>query len=693
MKKQISFLLLTACSMLSFNAWAADYEPKIIAGVVKADSWTMNNNHTGIYQLEVKADGSLTQLNEGDDVYLAPLGGAVYTDGTMHGIHFRTTDDPYTGGTSYTIYHVAYDMQTWQRTLGIAMSDTYANLISSCGIAHDPETGLDFGIFYNFNLNMEVLGRRLATIDFSKDRPSKSIIDDVMTPFAAIAFSPDGLLYGVGQDGYLYIIDKTDATLYPLGDLGISDISTYPSSMTFDPRTKKLYWSYVTKTMKSVLYEISYNLLSVSATKIMDVPDNAFLVNLYIAPTTDGAPAAATDLALGFEGEQTTGTVSFTMPTTTQDNEPLTGQLTYTILANGTQIATGTAEAGAAVNAEVTVPTSGETEISVVISNESGESPALRTSQYIGFDTPLAATNVQLSFDNTTGMATLTWTAPTEGTHSMTLTPANLTYNVVRQPAGVTVATGISDCTFSESLTATGDLTSYYYKVTVLNGELTSEAAASNTIVLGDALTLPFYEDFTTDAGFNRFTVIDSNADGKTWTRFHKYYQYSGTTIDCASITAGYSSADDDWLLTPQLQIAAGTACNLTFYAHKAYASVNYNQYVEVWYGQGDDITTYTKLDDAQVFDVNDQKFSYDFTITANGLYRVALHAISPAGSDQLLLNSISITGQQTTGIKEMRNEEAEKSDAVFTLDGRRITNGHPSKGLYIKNGHKVVIK
>ena len=310
-------------------------------------------------------------------------------------------------------------MQTWQRTLGIAMSDTYANLISSCGIAHDPETGLDFGIFYNFNLNMEVLGRRLATIDFSKDRPSKSIIDDVMTPFAAIAFSPDGLLYGVGQDGYLYIIDKTDATLYPLGDLGISDISTYPSSMTFDPRTKKLYWSYVTKTMKSVLYEISYNLLSVSATKIMDVPDNAFLVNLYIAPTTDGAPAAATDLALGFEGEQTTGTVSFTMPTTTQDNEPLTGQLTYTILANGTQIATGTAEAGAAVNAEVTVPTSGETEISVVISNESGESPALRTSQYIGFDTPLAATNVQLSFDNTTGMATLTWTAPTEGTHSM----------------------------------------------------------------------------------------------------------------------------------------------------------------------------------------------------------------------------------------------------------------------------------
>ena len=55
----------------------------IIAGVVKADSWTLGNNKEGIYRLEVKEDGQLVQLNADRDVLLAPLGGAVYQDGTM----------------------------------------------------------------------------------------------------------------------------------------------------------------------------------------------------------------------------------------------------------------------------------------------------------------------------------------------------------------------------------------------------------------------------------------------------------------------------------------------------------------------------------------------------------------------------------------------------------------------------------
>jgi hypothetical protein len=38
-----------------------------VAGVVKADSWTLNNNKEGVYQLEVKEGGQLVQLNEGQD--------------------------------------------------------------------------------------------------------------------------------------------------------------------------------------------------------------------------------------------------------------------------------------------------------------------------------------------------------------------------------------------------------------------------------------------------------------------------------------------------------------------------------------------------------------------------------------------------------------------------------------------------
>jgi hypothetical protein len=43
-----------------------------------------------------------------------------------------------------------------------------------------------------------------------------------------------------------------------------------------------------------------------------------------------------------------------------------------------------------------------------------------------------------------------------------------------------------------------------------------------------------------------------------------------------------------------------------------------------------------------------------------------------------------------TTSIKEVRSREV-KSDEWFTLQGQRVMN--PGKGLYIKNGKKVVIK
>ncbi len=634
-------LLLALCFPLSLNA--SDYVPKIIAGVVKADSWTSTTSYAGIYRLTAAPDGELTQLSEGNDTYLAPLGGAVYVDGIMKGIHFKQEWDAYMGANTYTIYHVQYDMTSWERIKAVVMNNTYANLISSCGITHDPQTGLDFGIFYNFNLDMQVLGRKLATIDFSSDHPKKTIIGDVTTPFAAIAAAGNGFLYGVGQDGYLYIIDKTDATLYPLGDMGISDISTYPSSMTYDANTGKLYWSYVNTSMKSYLYEITPTIGNVTATKIMDVPDNAYLVNMYISPSAAGVPACATNLSTVFTGERTTGTVSFTMPTVDEDGNPLSGQLTYTIEANGETIGTGQAEPGAEVTKEVTVPKSGETELRVVISNTQGSSLPARTTLYIGRDTPNAVTDVRLWYNTSTGKAELSWTAPTLGIHSKELTEANLTYVITRQPGNVVVATNTHDTSFSESLDNTGELKSYYYDVTPYNGELGGATASSNTIVLGDALVPPFSEDFTTQAGFDRFSVVDANGDGTTWVRYHKYYSYSGTTVDVASITASRTVADDDYLLTPMLRMERGGRYPLTFKARKAYSPASYDQKLEVLFGSGDDISAYKKIGTYDINEVNDMTFEEELVPEADGVYRLAFHAISAANSDQLLLNSINI--------------------------------------------------
>ena len=52
---------------------------------------------------------------------------------------------------------------------------------------------------------------------------------------------------------------------------------------------------------------------------------------------------------------------------------------------------------------------------------------------------------------------------------------------------------------------------------------------------------------------------------------------------------------------------------------------------------------------------------------------------------------SIENDGDGTTGIKDHSSKFNVQSDAYYTLQGQRVMN--PGKGLYIKNGKKIIIK
>ena len=642
LKKSLALALVLALLPLLMQA-KAEYSPKFLCGVVKADSWTTGNNLEGIYSLELTDGGQLTKLTEGRDVLQAPLGGAVYEDGMMKGIHFKQVNDPYDGITYY-IYHVQYDMETWTQQKAKWLSSTYANLISSCGMAHDPITGLNYGIFYNFNMSFEVLGRRLATIDFSTDTPKKTIIGDVMTQFAAIAFSSNGLLYGVDMDGYLYIINKEPADnslveLFPLGDLGIENISTYPASMTFDKKTGKFYLSVVLTDMKSYLYEINPTVGSVSATQIMQLPDNAYLVNLFIpdAQADDEAPAAVTNLQLNFEGASTTGTVSFTAPTTTYTGDPLTGTLDYTVTANGNVVAQGTVEAGAEAEAQVTVP-AGDTEFVVIVSNEAGDSPEAKASLYVGPETPVAPANVAFDYNYGSKTATVTWTAPTTGVHEQEIDPEQLTYNIYLMPGHTLAAEGITETTFEQPLDPQ-ELAPYYYQVVAINQGMASEPGVSNNAVIGPALEVPYVQGFNTAESFDLLTVLDNNHDGNSWKWEKSFggdtraYYYPSATADA-----------DDWLISPPIHLKKGAIYSIEFNANTAVA--NNVDYMDVAYGQGLNVNDYVKIFDHIVLNtpVSETYTNNEIECDEEGVYYFGFHCTTPASYGWLLLHDFSIT-------------------------------------------------
>lgn len=111
------------------------------------------------------------------------------------------------------------------------------------------------------------------------------------------------------------------------------------------------------------------------------------------------------------------------------------------------------------------------------------------TPQQVGVDQPMPAENVSLRVDG--GEATLSWTAPTAGKNGGYV--GNLTYRVERND-GVVVA----EATTETSLTGLqkGKYSLTEYKVTAANESGAASAATSNSVILGDALAMPFKESF-----------------------------------------------------------------------------------------------------------------------------------------------------------------------------------------------------
>ena len=389
----------------------------------------------------------------------------------------------------------------------------------------------------------------------------------------------------------------------------------------------------------SYLYEINPNLGSVAATQLMQIPDNSWLVNMTVLEpqAQDNAPAAVTNLAANFEGASTTGTISFTAPTTTYAGDPLTGTLNYTITANDEVVASGTVEAGADAQVEVTAPMGNVTFV-VVVSNEAGDSPEAKLKTYVGAETPNAPTNVIFDYNYNTKQSIVTWTAPVTGVNDMELDPEGLTYNIYRLPDNVLVGEGVSETSFTEVFDP-ATLAPYQYKVEPIHHTMVGAAALSNNAVIGPALDVPYTNYFNSSASFNLMTVLDNNHDGVVW-KWESSWSGGGR----ASFYNSKTVDADDWLLTPPINLKRGATYKIEFDANTAVS--NDVDYMDVAYGQGLNTEGYTTIFDHIVLNTPvTSTYSNDAIVpTKSGVYYFGFHCTSVAGYGWLLLHNIKIT-------------------------------------------------
>ncbi len=604
---------------------AAVAQPKLCGNVVDASGWTGNiyTDPYGVYSFDA-SDASLSMTTVAKSRSLNGNGGGVADADNVYLYCGMELMEDYAYATIYKYSQTDIYSASRCGSLGSLLQVPTA-------LTWDASTNNYYGCFYNsYNTGYEFGTAYLAT-----GRPSRNKLGVLKERLVAMADNDNGTLYGIGLSGKLYDISPEDGTLTEIGSTGVTPTDMIQSACYVDGT---IYWAAQLGKRKSALYKVDPS--TGEATKVGDFPNGEQFSVLYPykAAAEDGAPAKIEELTPNFEGASLTGSVSFTLPTKTFAGEDLTGELTWTIEKDGTALATGKAAAGTAVTAtDITLENDYNT-LEVYTENEVGKSPVYKYAFFVGPDTPASiewgSATLTVDDDN---KATVTWKAVTSGMNGGYIVPEEVTYNVVRMPGEVAVATNIKETTFSEQLPKANGIVSYYYSITPVFMEHEGYSSETNKVNVGSGYEVPYTEEFNEDA-LDQWTVLDLNDDYCTW------WQNSGSVYS----QAGYDGNSDDWLISPSIHLVPGNYYKVSF---KYWGGLpGYDEYAgnafEVGFGKGTDPTALEIIGSKSniTLDEEDAKvFSAVVKVDEDGQYNFGIHDVSPSDAYLLYVDDFTV--------------------------------------------------
>lgn len=532
------------------------------------------------------------------------FGGAVYVNGKYYGADYDY-DDNY--DLTYVRWYV-YDALTWHCDKMVENPLDYSYIATDR--TYDTTTGKVYSICY------DKTGESIWLATTSLSDGASTLIAALDKEVIMIAADASGRLFGIDTEANLYRIDKNTAALTLIGNTNIYEgyQSTYTQSITFDNTTGKLYWAeFHSEGMfrsKSALYEVDP--ATAATVKIADLPGNPEMIGMYVADYMQpGVPAAATNLTAIPEKEGSTKVAfSFTAPTKTIGGDNLTGNLSIEMTVDGDIFDIRDAQPGETVTTSSMAFPRGLRTLKVTASNDNGAGEVAAIMFFAGYDVPAAVKDLTLTSNDKT--ATVTWTAPTEGAEGGAIrTP--LTYDVIRMPGDVTVATAISETTFSETLTSPAK---YYYTVIPSSQDGKGIAASSNGMIIGN-FEIPYYCGFDTQGEYDMYTVIDLQSEGKVWE-----YDVENQRLRHPWSLRGVI---DDYIVTPGLNLSGAKSYEFSFDGYQMVES--HPEHIMLYFGPSMDINEMKLVLDTGQLPTEAQRYSGVVAPPADGIYYFALRS------------------------------------------------------------------
>lgn len=591
--------------------------------VIQSNSSGTRASGFGVYSFDATSPITMTLL--GKDRRMQANGGGIIYDGVFHCMSYSELM-----GLMIVNYR-EYDTDTWTYSF---KGQPDASLVAT-DVALDPVTKKVYGCFYDSNMESMQIG----SIDYTTITRTTS--GDIDLYLLAVAIDSEGQMYGIDDSGMLYKVNKDDASYSKVGSTGVTPNIEAFESAVINPATNNMYWSTTTEDGTSSLYQV--DLQTGAASKISDFPDGEQVVALSLAPAPIGedAPGEVTGLTATFEGPSLTGTVSFTLPTQSYSGGSLSGELQYEIV-DDTDTIVGSAAAGTPVS-ETIHGHDGINEISVVVSNAAGSSPKTKTSVWAGYDVPYPVNGLRVTVtDSVARKVRLEWQPPTRGRHDAYFDADNLRYIIVRLPDNDTLSADYQELYYEDQLPDT-TLTAFSYTVTPVNGNRQGDAQETSMIALGTYVNVPYRETFDTQNDLLLWKRKDmgESTDQHLWTW--------STLYKCAQSPFDTHNPVNSWLISPNIKMEGGKVYALSFKVRRNLD--NYPEKLAVWFGQGDDVTSYTSvIPEFVVPNSNEQWLTQRASVSVpkDGYYSIAFQATSDADMFHALVDDVTLVESST---------------------------------------------
>lgn len=218
------------------------------------------------------------------------------------------------------------------------------------------------------------------------------------------------------------------------------------------------------------------------------------------SPIRGAAPNVAANLLIqAAEKGGKSASIRFDAPKRTFDGDPI-DVLTKIIVKNLTTGRTVKEFENPAPGQELTTtddqPAEGSNTYAVISTNAAGDGPAAEASAWIGLDSPSAPTNV--SWQQNGNEVTLTWSAPTTGTHRGYVDPEGFSYKIINNTTKETVKEDVRGltATLTPDLDESTRQISLSYSVVAVNAAGEGTPGKSNTSAFGRGYEAPFAESF-----------------------------------------------------------------------------------------------------------------------------------------------------------------------------------------------------